>query len=495
MARIREAVVSTHTAAVLDSRGGFAGLYTPSVGDPLLAAGCDGVGTKVLLGAAAGRLRGLGIDLVAMSVNDVLTAGGRPAFFMDVITCGRIVPDRIAELVEGVAEGCRTAGCALLGGETAEHPDMMAPDEFDLAGFCVAVSERRELISGARVEAGDVILALPSSGPHSNGFSLIRRLLERVGLAPDATPEGLGGASVADALLEPTAIYAAAAGELPAHGGRPRHGPHHGRRDPGEPDPPVPRRAGGEDRPEHLDAAAGLRLAGLAGRRGGRDAACLQPGHRIRRGRGTGRRRRRPAGGGAGRLPGLGVRRGDHRRRGGAALRTGVLISGEGTNLQALIDADGVDVACVVSSRPGAPGVERAARAGLRVTVTADADETADFLDRHDVELVALAGYMRILPARFLERFPGRVVNVHPSLLPAFPGRTAIADALAHGVRVTGVTVHLVDEGVDTGPIILQEAVEVPYDVDALELERRIHLVEHRLLVRAVREFPVRAAR
>ena len=107
----------------------------------------------MLLGAAAGRLRGLGIDLVAMSVNDVLTAGGKPAFFMDVITCGRVVPERIAELVEGVAEGCRKAGCVLLGGETAEHPDMMAPDEFDLAGFCVAVSERRELISGARVES------------------------------------------------------------------------------------------------------------------------------------------------------------------------------------------------------------------------------------------------------------------------------------------------------------------------------------------------------
>jgi len=154
-----------------------------------------------------------------------------------------------------------------------------------------------------------------------------------------------------------------------------------------------------------------------------------------------------------------------------------------------------VDVACVVSSRPEAPGIERAHRAGLPVTATADPDETADFLDRHGAELVVLAGYMRILPVRFLERFACRVMNVHPSLLPAFPGRTAVADALAHGVRVTGVTVHLVDEGVDTGPILLQQAVEVPYDDDALELERRIHLVEHRLLVRAVREFPVRAAR
>jgi phosphoribosylformylglycinamidine cyclo-ligase len=212
--RIRKAVTSTHGREVLGAHGGFAGLYAPSVGDPLVSAGCDGVGTKMLLGLAAGRLHGLGIDLVAMSVNDVITSGGRPAFFMDVITCGKIVPDRIAELVEGIAEGCRLAGCALLGGETAEHPDMMQPDEIDMAGFCVGVSERRELVSGVGAAEGDVIIGLPSSGPHSNGFSLIRRLLERAGTGLDETPPALDGRSVADALLEPTAIYAGPAAEL-----------------------------------------------------------------------------------------------------------------------------------------------------------------------------------------------------------------------------------------------------------------------------------------
>ncbi len=212
--RIKRAVTSTHSRSVLGGHGGFAGLYTPSVGDPLISAGCDGVGTKVLLGQAAGRLHGLGIDLVAMSVNDVITSGGRPAFFLDVITCGRIDPDVIAELVEGIAEGCRQAGCALLGGETAEHPDMMRPDDLDLAGFCVALSERRELITGSRISAGDTIIALPSSGPHSNGYSLIRRLLDRASVSLDATPAELGGASVADALLEPTRIYARAAAEV-----------------------------------------------------------------------------------------------------------------------------------------------------------------------------------------------------------------------------------------------------------------------------------------
>jgi phosphoribosylformylglycinamidine cyclo-ligase len=212
--RIRAAVGSTHTPQVVGVHGGFAGLFTPSVGDPLIAAGCDGVGTKVLVGRAAGRYRGLGIDLVAMSVNDVLTAGGRPAFFMDVITCGRIDVERVAELVEGVAEGCRLARCVLLGGETAEHPDMMGADDFDLAGFCVAMSERRELVSGSRVVAGDAILGLPSSGPHSNGYSLVRRLIERAGVGLDDRPEALAPGTVADALLEPTRIYSTPIGEL-----------------------------------------------------------------------------------------------------------------------------------------------------------------------------------------------------------------------------------------------------------------------------------------
>ena len=206
--RIKEAVASTHVKGVVGGVGGFAGLFTPSLGDPLLAAGCDGVGTKILLGKQAGRFHGLGVDLVAMCANDVLTSGARPAFFMDVITCGKVVPERVAELVEGVADGCRQAGCALLGGETAEHPDMMPADDFDMAGFCVGGCERREMISGARCQAGDAVIALASSGPHSNGFSLIRKLLDRSGATLDDTPPELGGRSVADALLEPTRIYA-----------------------------------------------------------------------------------------------------------------------------------------------------------------------------------------------------------------------------------------------------------------------------------------------
>jgi phosphoribosylglycinamide formyltransferase-1 len=184
------------------------------------------------------------------------------------------------------------------------------------------------------------------------------------------------------------------------------------------------------------------------------------------------------------------------------AYRVAVLISGEGTNLQALIDTvhgrDGIEIVAVASSRAEARGLERARAAGIETGVF-DAPEKVDreardrqlgdWLAARDVELVVLAGFMEILSASFIRRFAGRIVNVHPSLLPAFPGVRAIEQALAYGVKLLGVTVHLVDEGVDTGPIVLQEAIEAPYSREIAETEQRIHAVEHRLLPEAVRLF------
>ena len=167
-----------------------------------------------------------------------------------------------------------------------------------------------------------------------------------------------------------------------------------------------------------------------------------------------------------------------------------MLISGEGTNLQALLDAPDIDVACVVSSRAGAPGLDRALRAGVPALASSEEAETIAFLDEHGVDLVVLAGYMRILSPAFVGRYTGRILNVHPALLPAFPGATAVADAIAHGVKVTGVTVHLVDvdhQEVDSGPIVLQEALAVSYDDTAAEVMERLHRIEHRLLPEAVR--------
>jgi phosphoribosylglycinamide formyltransferase-1 len=170
----------------------------------------------------------------------------------------------------------------------------------------------------------------------------------------------------------------------------------------------------------------------------------------------------------------------------------GVLISGSGTNLQALIDAPDIDVAAVVSNREDAYGVERAELAQVPAMVTLDESAAAAFLEEHEVELVVLAGYMRLLSPAFVERYSGRILNVHPSLLPAFPGARAVDDALDHGVRVTGVTVHLVDRdhvAADSGPIVLQEPLPVSYDDRPAEVTERLHEIEHRLLPEAVRLF------
>lgn len=183
------------------------------------------------------------------------------------------------------------------------------------------------------------------------------------------------------------------------------------------------------------------------------------------------------------------------------AFRVGVLISGEGTNLQAILNTAGagvadVQVVCVGSSRASAAGLERARSAGVETAVFARADygargardeALADWLTAHAVDLVVLAGFMEVLGGPFIRRFGGRIVNVHPSLLPAFPGLRAIEQALDYGVRVTGVTVHFVEEDVDTGPVILQEAVDLPSDPEADEVRRRLQEVEHRLLPRALR--------
>jgi phosphoribosylformylglycinamidine cyclo-ligase len=207
---MRAAVESTHGPRVLGGVGGFAGLLsldTSRYRDPVLASSADGVGTKLLVARALDRHDTIGIDLVAMVVDDVVVAGAEPLFVLDYLAAGRIVPERVAAIVEGVAEGCRRARCALLGGETAEHPDAMEPDAYDLAGFGVGVVERDRMLGPDLVEPGDVLLALASSGLHANGFTLVRRVLERAGVDYDSTPPELDR-TVGEELLEPTRIYA-----------------------------------------------------------------------------------------------------------------------------------------------------------------------------------------------------------------------------------------------------------------------------------------------
>jgi phosphoribosylformylglycinamidine cyclo-ligase len=205
---IRPLAESTFDSRVLTELGGFAGLYgMGSLGleDPVLVASTDGVGTKLKLAFMSGRHDTIGIDLVAMSVNDILVQGARPVFFLDYISSSKLVPETIADIVKGVAAGCRQAGCALLGGETAEMPDFYADGEYDLAGFAVGVCERDKVIDGSLVGYGHQLIAVASSGLHSNGYSLVRKVVfDRLGLKIDSP---LLGSAVADVLLTPTKIY------------------------------------------------------------------------------------------------------------------------------------------------------------------------------------------------------------------------------------------------------------------------------------------------
>jgi phosphoribosylformylglycinamidine cyclo-ligase len=203
---IKKIVRATQRPEVLAGVGGFGALVTipKKYKQPVLVSGTDGVGTKLRLGIDAGRVEGLGQDLVAMCVNDVLVNGAEPLFFLDYYATGKLDNRVAAQVIKGIAHGCKLAGCALVGGETAEMPGMYADGDFDLAGFCVAVAEKKKLIDGTRIKVGDVLIALPSSGPHSNGYSLIRKIVERSGVALDSK---FGKATLAEALLAPTNIF------------------------------------------------------------------------------------------------------------------------------------------------------------------------------------------------------------------------------------------------------------------------------------------------
>ena len=209
---IRASVRSTYRPEVLGDIGGFGGLFSASalkeMDDPVLVSGTDGVGTKLRLAQLLDRHDTVGIDLVAMCANDILTCGAEPLFFLDYIAIGELKTERVEQIVAGIAEGCRQAGCALVGGEMAEHPGTMEPDDYDLSGFCVGAVDRPKMVDGSAVRPGDVILGLESSGVHSNGYSLVRKVLvegheEELGLAR----VDLGGATLGDVLLEPTRIY------------------------------------------------------------------------------------------------------------------------------------------------------------------------------------------------------------------------------------------------------------------------------------------------
>lgn len=215
--RIRTLVDSTRRPEVLGGLGGFSGLCELPAGyrEPVLVSGTDGVGTKLKIAQITQRHSTVGIDLVAMCVNDILTSGAEPLFFLDYLATGKLEPAALAEVVEGIAAGCRMAGCALLGGETAEMPGFYGPGEYDLAGFCVGIVEKSQILDGSQVQVGDRIIGLASSGVHSNGFSLVRKVVAegqrtdaaQTGYAWDETIATLGHHSLGETFLTPTRIY------------------------------------------------------------------------------------------------------------------------------------------------------------------------------------------------------------------------------------------------------------------------------------------------
>ena len=207
---MKKYVQQTMRPEVLGGLGGFSGAFSlekiKEMEKPVLLSGTDGVGTKIKLAYLMDRHDTVGIDCVAMCINDVAWAGGEPLFFLDYIACGKNYPEKIAAIVKGVAEGCRQAGAALIGGETAEHPGLMPEEEYDLAGFAVGVADEKDLITGENIQAGDVLIGIASSGVHSNGFSLVRKVFEMTRESLDTYYDELG-TTLGEALLTPTKIY------------------------------------------------------------------------------------------------------------------------------------------------------------------------------------------------------------------------------------------------------------------------------------------------
>uniref|UniRef100_A0A671XRP3 Trifunctional purine biosynthetic protein adenosine-3 n=1 Tax=Sparus aurata TaxID=8175 RepID=A0A671XRP3_SPAAU len=488
---IKPLAKATSRAGCNAELGGFAGLFDLKAAgfiDPILVSGTDGVGTKLKIAQACSQHGGLGQDLVAMCVNDVLAQGAEPLFFLDYFSCGILDVDVAASVVGGIAKACEMAGCALLGGETAEMPGVYAPGEYDLAGFCVGAVERGALLPRlGDIAEGDMLIGVASSGVHSNGFSLVRKVLEKADLSYGSpAPFGKSGQTVGEVLLTPTKIYSrlllpilrSGAVKAYAHitgGGLleniPRVLPQELAVDLDASRWSIPavfnwlHKEGGLSEEEmartfNCGLGAVLVVSPLDAQRVLRQLQAQEEAWIV------------------GSLP--------------ISINTSVSVPG--TNLQALIEqakrpSSSAEIVVVISNRPGVQGLKRASLAGIQTRVVdhklygsrAEFDGTIDrVLEEFGVELVCLAGFMRILTGTFVKKWNGKLLNIHPSLLPSFKGVNAQKQALQAGVRVAGCTVHFVAEEVDAGAIIVQEAVPVMVGDTEESLCDRIREAEHR---------------
>uniref|UniRef100_A0A8C2AUY2 Trifunctional purine biosynthetic protein adenosine-3 n=1 Tax=Cyprinus carpio TaxID=7962 RepID=A0A8C2AUY2_CYPCA len=450
--------------------GGFAGLFDLKAAgftDPILVSGTDGVGTKLKIAQACGIHSTLGQDLVAMCVNDVLAQGAEPLFFLDYFSCGRLDVRVASSVIGGIADACQMAGCALLGGETAEMPGVYGPNDYDLAGFCVGAVERGAVLPRLKdIMEGDLLIGVASSGLHSNGFSLVRKILERSDLQYSSpAPFGQPGQNIGEVLLTPTKIYSRLLQPILRSGAVKAYAHITG----GGLLENIPRILPPELAMIYSSEAVVIRnleqsLKDSPGR--SPDTSVLQNG----------------------------ALQGEHSTR--KRTRVAVLISGSGTNLQALMEqvkkpSSSAEIVVVISNRPGVMGLKRCSEIAVLFVCQvvdhklygsrAEFDGTIDkVLEEFGVELVCLAGFMRILTGPFVRKWSGKMLNIHPSLLPSFKGVNAQKQALQAGVRVTGCTVHFVAEEVDAGAIVVQEAVPILVTDTEDSLSERIREAEHR---------------
>ena len=501
--RIKPAVARTQRAEALGNLGGFGGLFAVPQGyrEPVLVAGTDGVGTKLRLAMHYDAHDKIGVDLVAMCVNDVAVQGAEPLFFLDYYATGKLDVDIASRVVGGIAAACEATGMTLLGGETAEMPGMYEGSDYDLAGFCVGVVERSEIIDGSAIDVGDQLLAIASSGPHSNGYSLIRRILEQ---RPEGANDVIDGRRVIDLLLEPTRLYPTALGELRK-----------------EVDVLGLAHITGGGLLENIPRVLADNLQARVYRDRWSWPAVFE--WLQNHGQVSDEEMLRTFNCGIGMVvvvrPGDMERAMDHltvagqvaypigeicegpQRCGLDLKRCAVLISGYGSNLQTLIDAGdrlGGEIVAVVSNRDGVEGLRRAERAGIAHHYVnpkgfdnrkAFDAALAGLLDDYSPDLLVLAGYMRILSPEFVEHFADRMLNLHPSLLPRFPGLHTHERVLEAGDAEHGATVHFVTEELDGGPPVIQYRLAVqPTDTEAT-LSARVQQGEYIILPKATRWF------
>ncbi|CAO2632379.1 Trifunctional purine biosynthetic protein adenosine-3, partial [Lemmus lemmus] len=512
--------------------GGFAGLFDLKAAgfkDPLLASGTDGVGTKLKIAQLCNKHDTIGQDLVAMCVNDILAQGAEPLFFLDYFSCGKLDLSTTEAVIAGIAGACRQAGCALLGGETAEMPDMYPPGEYDLAGFAVGAMERdQKLPQLERIVEGDVVVGVASSGLHSNGFSLVRKIVARSSLQYSSpAPGGCGDQTLGDLLLTPTRIYSHSL--LPViRSGRVKALAHITGGGLLENIPRVlPQKLGvdldagtwripkvfswlqqegqlsEEEMARTFNCGVGAALVVSKDQADqilrdiqqrqeeawviGSVVACPKDSPRVRVKNLIETMQ----------VNGSVVSNGFLRSK---KARVAVLISGTGSNLQALIDStrdpkSSSHIVVVISNKAGVAGLDKAERAGIPTRVInhklyknrVEFDSAVDdVLEEFSIDVVCLAGFMRILSGPFVRKWDGKMLNIHPSLLPSFKGSNAHEQVLEAGVTITGCTVHFVAEDVDAGQIILQEAVPVKRGDTVATLSERVKVAEHKIFPAAL---------